>query len=57
MKRAAAILSCVALAIMLVAPLAVFIRAIELTTCKHWMLAGTVLWFAASPIAMKRRTQ
>jgi hypothetical protein len=55
MKLAAVILAWIALAIMLIAPLAVYWGAMSLATCKLWLLAGTAIWFASSPIAMKRR--
>ena len=55
MKLAASVVAWLALATLLMAPVAVFLDTISLDTCKHAMLAGTILWFAASPIAMKRR--
>ncbi len=55
MKLAAIILAWIALAILFIAPLVVYWGAMTLDTCKLWLLAGTAIWFASSPIAMKRR--
>ncbi|MCC6694957.1 MAG: hypothetical protein IT365_04910 [Candidatus Hydrogenedentes bacterium] len=57
MKPTLMIVSILALAVLLVAPAAVFLQKMELTTCKHWMFAATVIWFATAPFWMKRKAQ
>ena len=57
MKQALMIVSILALVVLLVAPAAVFLQMMELTTCKHWMFASTVVWFATAPFWMKRKAQ
>ena len=55
MKQVLMILSIVALVVLLVAPAGVFLQKMELDTCKHWMFAATVVWFATAPFWMKRK--
>ncbi len=55
MKSVLVIISVVALAILVVAPVGVYLQKMELATCKHWMFAATVLWFVTAPFWMKRK--
>ncbi|MCC6487720.1 MAG: hypothetical protein IT364_09485 [Candidatus Hydrogenedentes bacterium] len=57
MKQALMIISILALVVLLVAPTAVFLQKMELSTCKHWMFAATVIWFVTAPFWMKRKAQ
>lgn len=50
-------ISFLALVVLLVAPTAVYLEKMDLSTCKHWMFASTVVWFATAPFWMKRKAQ
>lgn len=54
MKTLTKILSYVALAALIAAPLAYLGQRIDLSTTKTWMLAATLLWFATVPFWMNR---
>jgi hypothetical protein len=55
MKNVLKVVSAIALIILVVAPIGVYLQKMELATCKHWMFAATVLWFATAPFWMKRK--
>lgn len=52
MKRFLKVVSLVALAATLVPSVLAFLGAIDLDAVKTWALAGTLLWFAATPLWM-----
>jgi hypothetical protein len=53
-KRAARLVSLVALAGTIVPPVLYFTGNMELDVMKAWMLAATIAWFAATPVWMDR---
>ena len=54
MKRAARLVSLVALAGTILPPVLYFTGHVELDVMKVWMLAATIAWFAATPVWMDR---
>ena len=57
MKRIAQIISYVALAATLAPAVLFFVDRIELGPAKAWMLAGALVWFAATPFWMEHRAR
>lgn len=55
MKKIAALVSWLALAVVLVPPIAYLAGAAALPAVKLWMLVGTILWFATVPLWMDRK--
>jgi len=55
MKHAPRIAALIALAALIVAPVAFFYRAATLDTAKTIMLAATVVWFIAAPVWLGKR--
>ena len=55
MKRAAQIISCLALMATLLPALLFFADKLELPAAKLWMLAGALGWFAATPFWMEHK--
>ena len=54
MKRAARVVSLVALAGTILPPVLYFTGHVELEAVKLWMLVATIAWFAATPVWMDR---
>jgi hypothetical protein len=54
MKRAAQLVSLVALAGTLLPPVLFFYGQMDLDSMKRWMLLAAVAWFAATPVWMDR---
>ena len=54
MKRAARLVSLVALAGTILPPVLYFTGHVELDAVKLWMLVATIAWFAATPVWMDR---
>jgi predicted histidine transporter YuiF (NhaC family) len=57
MKLVLKIISYIALIVLIVPPVLVYLQKMELDTCKHWMLVGTIGWFALAPFWMDRKAQ
>ena len=57
MKLVLKVISYIALAVLIVPPVLVYLQKMELATCKHWMLVGTVGWFALAPFWMDRKAR
>lgn len=55
MRTIARIVSWMALAATIVPALLFFADRLELAELKTWMLAGTIAWFAATPLWMDRK--
>jgi hypothetical protein len=55
MKRAAQLISCLALAATLLPGLLFFADRLELPVVKSWMLAAAVVWFLAAPLWMEHK--
>jgi len=55
MKRIAEAASWIALAGIIVPPMLFFTDRMTLDAVKFWMLAATVLWFAATPLWMEHK--
>lgn len=55
MKRVAEILSWIALAVTLAPACLFFADKLDLAQAQAWMLAGTVLWFVATPFWMEHK--
>ena len=55
MKRIAEILSWLALAVTLTPACLFFTDKLDLAQTQTWMLAGTVLWFIATPFWMEHK--
>ena len=55
MKRAAQIISCLALAATLLPALLFFADKLELPAAKLWMLTGALVWFVATPLWMEHK--
>jgi hypothetical protein len=53
-KRAARLVSLVALAGTIVPPVLYFTGNMDLDAVKTWMLVATIAWFAATPVWMDR---
>jgi hypothetical protein len=53
-KRAALVVSLVALVGTILPPILFFAGRIDLDSMKSWMLVATVAWFAATPLWMDR---
>jgi hypothetical protein len=53
-KRAARLVSLVALAGTILPPVLFFMGHMELDAMKTWMLVATIAWFAATPVWMDR---
>jgi hypothetical protein len=55
MKRIAQIISGLALATTLLAPVLFFADKIELPLAQEWMLGAALVWFAATPFWMEHK--
>ena len=55
MKRAAQIISWIALVGTLLPPCLFFVDEISLAATHHWMLLAAVVWFAATPFWMEHK--
>ena len=54
MKRAAQVVSLIALVGTILPPVLFFAGRMDIDSMKWWMLAATVAWFAATPVWMDR---
>ena len=53
MKRAAQIVSALALAATILAPLLFYAGRLSLSETKTWMLISTLVWYASAPLWMR----
>jgi hypothetical protein len=53
-KRAALVVSLIALVGTILPPILFFVDKIDLASMKSWMLVATVAWFVATPLWMDR---
>lgn len=54
MRQVVRLVSLVALVATILPPVLFFSGGMDLDTMKLWMLAATVVWFAATPVWMRR---
>ena len=55
MKRVAQIVSCLALAGVLLPPALFFVGKLELPAVQFWLLVAALAWFAATPLWMEHK--
>ena len=57
MKTVLQAISCVSLAVLILAPVLYYLGKVELDTNKHIMLGCTVAWFVTAPFWMKTKSR